>query len=226
MKFTKHVKVARNLTKYMSAHHIWKLSWLLGLLTCCKLANLPCNFVTAVSKQHPKTTRHSAGLEKYLNSSLPVWQVTLKFCLPGALPYLPDFSNSLIIHEPKMEVKLQACCFLRLLTAHANPHATSCNESARQVLKWTMIGQTAIAIELIEFNVLGCSVTPTFLSRYRLYLKLFPHCPKMKKKNQCGKLKKIQDFCPRDILPPCGWKAHEIMIITWELVLWGTSPVD
>ena len=40
-------KFARNLTKYMSAQHIWKLSWLLGLLTCWKLANLPWNFVTA-----------------------------------------------------------------------------------------------------------------------------------------------------------------------------------
>ena len=52
-------KFARNVTKYMSAQHIWKLSWILGLLTCCKLANLPWNFVTAVSKQHPKTTRCS-----------------------------------------------------------------------------------------------------------------------------------------------------------------------
>ena len=38
-----------------------------------------------------------AGLEKYLNSTLPVGQVTLKFCLPGGLLRLP---NSLIIHEP------------------------------------------------------------------------------------------------------------------------------
>ena len=53
-------KFAGNLTKYMSAQHIWKLSWLLGLLTCCKRANLPWNFiVTAASKQHPKTTRRS-----------------------------------------------------------------------------------------------------------------------------------------------------------------------
>ena len=42
-----------------------------------------------------------AGLEKYLNSTLPVVQVTLNFCLPGTLPRLPEFSNSLIIHEPK-----------------------------------------------------------------------------------------------------------------------------
>ena len=52
-------KFAKNLTKYMSPQHIWKLSWLLGLFTCCKLANLPWNFVTAVSKQHLKTTRRS-----------------------------------------------------------------------------------------------------------------------------------------------------------------------
>ena len=42
-----------------------------------------------------------SGLEKYLNFTLPVGQVTLKFCLPGAIPLLPKFSNSLIIHEPE-----------------------------------------------------------------------------------------------------------------------------
>ena len=48
--------------------------------------------------------RYEAGLEKYLNSSLPFGQLTLKYYLPGALPRLPKFSNSLIIHEIKMEV--------------------------------------------------------------------------------------------------------------------------
>ena len=43
----------------------------------------------------------SAGLEKYLNSTLPVGQVTLNYCLSGELPRLPKFSNSLIIHKPK-----------------------------------------------------------------------------------------------------------------------------
>ena len=52
-------KFARKLTKYMSARHIWKLSSLLGLLTRFKLANLPWNFVTAASKQHPKSNRCS-----------------------------------------------------------------------------------------------------------------------------------------------------------------------
>ena len=47
-------KFTRNLTKYISARHIWMISWLLGLLTCCKLPNIPWNFVTATSKQHPK----------------------------------------------------------------------------------------------------------------------------------------------------------------------------
>ena len=41
------------------------------------------------------------GLEKYLNSTLPVGQVTLNFCLSGALTRLPKFLNSLIIHKPK-----------------------------------------------------------------------------------------------------------------------------
>ena len=55
-----------------------------------------------------------------------------------------------------------------------------------------MIGQTAIAIALIGFNVLGRSVTPTFLSRYRLYLQLFPHCPKMNKKSMRGVKKNLK----------------------------------
>ena len=47
-------------------------------------------------------------------------------------------------------------------------------------------------------NDLGRSVTPTFLSRNRFNLQLSPHCLKMNK-NQCGKLTKIQDYCPRDM---------------------------
>ena len=43
----------------------------------------------------------NTGLEKYQNSTLPIGQVTLKFCLSDVLPLLPKFSNSLIIHEPK-----------------------------------------------------------------------------------------------------------------------------
>ena len=41
------------------------------------------------------------GLEKYLNSTSPVGQVTLKFCFPEALLCLPKFPNSLVIDEPK-----------------------------------------------------------------------------------------------------------------------------
>ena len=57
----------------------------------------------------------------------------------------------------------------------------------------------AIAIALPGFNDLGRSVTRIFLSRNIFYSQSSPRCPKMDKKNQCGKLKKIQDFCPRDI---------------------------
>ena len=42
-------KSHRNHTKYISVQYIWNLSWLLGLFTCCKLANLSWTFVTAMS---------------------------------------------------------------------------------------------------------------------------------------------------------------------------------
>ena len=56
-----------------------------------------------------------------------------------------------------------------------------------------MIGQMAIAIALIGFNDLGRSVTPTFLFKNRF------HLSKNEKKNQCGKFKKFEDFCPWDM---------------------------
>jgi len=57
-----------------------------------------------------------------------------------------------------------------------------------------MIGQMAIAITLPGFNDLGRSVIPN-----GFYFHLSPHCPKMKKKSM-REVKKMQDFCPRDIL--------------------------
>ena len=56
----------------------------------------------------------------------------------------------------------------------------------------------AIVIALLGFNDLGRSVTPTFLFRNRFYIQLSPHCAKMNK-TECGKLKKFQDCCPRDM---------------------------
>ena len=56
----------------------------------------------------------------------------------------------------------------------------------------------AIAIALLGLNALGHSVTPTFLFRNRFYLQLSPHCSKVNK-NSLWKVKKIQDFCPRDM---------------------------
>ena len=73
-------RFARNLTQYMSAQHIWKLhvSWLLGLLTRFKCNNLPWNFITAASKQHPKSTRHS---HEITDRPLRV-RTTKTLCLP------------------------------------------------------------------------------------------------------------------------------------------------
>ena len=56
----------------------------------------------------------------------------------------------------------------------------------------------AIAAALRGFNDLGRSVTPTFLCRNRFYSQLSPHCQKVNKKSM-WEVKKIQDFCPRDI---------------------------
>ena len=83
-----------------------------------------------------------------------------------------------------------------------------------------MIGKMAIVIALLEFNYLGCSVTPTFLFRNRFYLQLSPHYPKMKKKSM-WEVKKISSFLSsgRKILPSCGCKAQETMVAKCELVL-------
>ena len=121
--------------------------------------------------------------------------------------------------------------FLRILTAHANPHATSSIKRARQVLNWTMIGQMAIAIALIGFNDLGHSVTPTFLLRNRFNLQYYYYlhiiCPKMNKKSM-WEVKIFLRFLPTGhvILPSCGCKARGTMVVKCELVYWWTSTVD
>jgi len=62
------------------------------------------------------------------------------------------------------------------------------------------MGKMAIVAALPGFNDLGSSVTPTFLCRNRFYSQLSPHCPKNKmNKKSMWEVKKIQDFCPRDI---------------------------
>ena len=83
-----------------------------------------------------------------------------------------------------------------------------------------MIKQMAIDITLLEFNDLGRSVTPTFLSRYRSYLQLLPHCPKMNKKSM-WEVKKVSRFrsTGHGIMPSCGCKVRETMVGKCELVL-------
>ena len=58
--------------------------------------------------------------------------------------------------------------------------------------------EDGVAIAFLGCNDLGPSVTPTFLFRNRFYLQISPHCPKMNKKSM-WEVKKIQDFCPREV---------------------------
>ena len=78
----------------------------------------------------------------------------------------------------------------------------------------------ALAIALLGFNDLGCSVTPTFLFRNRFYLQLSPHCPKTNKKSM-WEVKNVSRFLAsgHGILPSCGCKEHETMVAKCELVL-------
>ena len=119
------------------------------------------------------------------------------------------------------------CASLLRTTACATSHATSCIKHARQVLKWTMIGQLAIAKALLGFNDLGLLVPATFLFRNRFYLQLSPHCSKMSKKSM-WEVKRNSRFLSttQGILPSCGCKARETIVAKCELVLWGASPVD
>ena len=78
-----------------------------------------------------------------------------------------------------------------------------------------MIGQMAIAINLLGFNDLGCSVTPTFLFSNRFFLQLSPYGPKISKKSR-WEVKKVQDFYPRD-MESCHLAAE------WRMKLWSLN---
>ena len=56
----------------------------------------------------------------------------------------------------------------------------------------------ATVIALFGFNDLERLMTPIFLFRNGFYLQLSPHCPKMNKKSML-EVKKLYDFCPRDM---------------------------
>ena len=62
--------------------------------------------------------------------------------------------------RPSVVLKLRT--FALIVSAHPycprKSTCTSCIERAREVLKWTIIGQMAIAIALTGFSGLGCSV--------------------------------------------------------------------
>jgi len=78
----------------------------------------------------------------------------------------------------------------------------------------------AIATALPGFSGLGRSITPTLLSRIRVYLQLSPRCPKLNKKSM-WEVKKISRFLSTGhrILPSCGCKARETVVAKCEFVL-------
>ena len=78
----------------------------------------------------------------------------------------------------------------------------------------------AIVKALLGFNNLGRSVTPIFLFRNGFYLQLSPHCPKMNKKSM-WEFKKNSHLLStgHGILPSCGSKARETMVVECKLVL-------
>ena len=72
-----------------------------------------------------------------------------------------------------------------------------------------MIGQMTIAAALPGFNDRGRSVTPTFFAETD-FIHNYLHILQKWTKNQCGKLKKIQDFVhgtsnPAILRPQGAW---------------------
>ena len=109
---------------------------------------------------------------------------------------------------------------LRIVTANANSHTTSCIERVHKVIKLTVIGKMAIDTALHGFNDLGRSVTTTFLYGNIFYLQLSTHCPKMNKIER-GTLKKISRFLSTGhrIPPSCDCKVRETMASKFKLFL-------
>ena len=97
---------------------------------------------------------------------------------------------------------VRANCFCASLlrtriTCHVMPrHASSARARYKNE---QMIRQMAIATALLGFNDLGRSVTPSFSFQKQILFTIIYTLSKNEKKNQCGKLKKFQDFCPRNM---------------------------
>ena len=93
-----------------------------------------------------------------------------------------------------------------------------------------MIGQMAIAIALLGFNDLGCSVTPTCFSETDfIYNIIIPTLSKNEQKINVGRQKKIHDFCPRDIESCHHAAARPVKLWSLNVNLFfdrGTSSVD
>ena len=100
-----------------------------------------------------------------------------------SLLYNPEVLLSETILRVKFRIKdVRTNCFCSsLLRTKFSWHATSCIERAREVVKWTIRGQMAIAITLRGFNSLGRSVTPIFLLMGHFLYRFSTFCEKRKK---------------------------------------------
>ena len=90
MKFTKTCKTPQNLLdktsyQYMLAQHIWNLSCLLGLLTCCKLVNLWWDCHCNIQIKHKKTTCILRSMLQNTDSGLNVKALPLAHFLSALL---------------------------------------------------------------------------------------------------------------------------------------------
>ena len=77
----------------------------------------------------------------------------------------------------------------------------------------------AIAIALLGFNDLGCSVDPYFSFQKQILFTIVSTLSENEQKINVGSLKKFQDFLSSGhaILPSCGCKAHETMWLNTKL---------
>ena len=116
-----------------------------------------------------------------------------------------------------MDVRANCVCASLLRT---QIHATSWMGASTLSNKINNNRADGFAAVLPGLNDLGLSGSPTFLCRNRSYSQLSPHSSKMDKKTM-WEVKKIQDFCPRDIESGHLGAARRVknLVAKYELVL-------
>ena len=92
--------------------------------------------------------------------------------------------------------------FERAFTAHANPHATPCHAMHRARALSTKMNNDRADGHSYSFDWIRRSWMfgdPYFSFQKQISFTIISILSKNEQKNQCGKFKKFEDFCPRDI---------------------------